>query len=205
MASGKTCALLVALTFVGVAGGQAQVGSGWTRYAPTSVLQNDDPGGCSYSNSGGIETFRMFDPVCNRIERRVKNDYKAGQRQFEGEVRVSGPTNDEAVHQVFGRDNAADGSAPAMMIRAFSANGGELRRAGGNKTLVSGIYGTWVRVNTVHNVETNTIDTYINGSRKDAGFYGGGRANHYTKYGAYGSLRTPSAKVEWRSVKHFRK
>jgi len=199
--------LAVALVLGSAAAAQAQVGSGWTQYSPSSTLQNDDTGGCSYANSGGIEIFRMFNPVCNRIERRVNNNYTTGQRQFQGEVRVSSPTNDEAVHQVFGRDNADDGSAPAMHIRAYSANGGYLTRSGwaGSKTLVSGIYNTWVRVNTVHNTTTNTIDTYINGVLKDSGYPGGGNVNHYTKYGSYGTLKTSSAKVEWRNVKHYRK
>jgi hypothetical protein len=185
----------------------AQVGSGWTQYSPSSTLQNDDTGGCSYTNSGGIETFRMFDPVCNRIERRVNNNYTTGERQFQGEVRVSSPTNDEAIHQVFGRDNADDGSAPAMLIRAYSAGGGYLTRSGwaGSKTLVSAVYGTWVRINTIHNTSANTIDTYVNGSLKDAGYPGGGNVNHYTKYGSYGTLKTSSAKVEWRNVRHYRK
>ena len=208
MSRNKARTTLAAVVLLGSAAvAPAQVGSGWTQYSPSSTLQNDDPNGCSYTNSGGIETFRMFNPVCNRIERRVNNNYTTGQRQFQGEVRVSSPTNDEAVHQVFGRDNADDGSAPAMHIRAYSASGGQLTRSGwaGSKTLVSGVYGTWVRVNTVHNTVANTIDSYINGSLKDAGYPGGGNVNHYTKYGAYGTLRTSSAKVEWRNVRHFRK
>ena len=50
-----------------------------------------------------------------------------------------------------------------------------------------------------------TIDTYVNGSRKEAGHYGGGLDNHYFKYGVYGTLNTSSAKSEWRNVKYFKK
>ena len=203
----------------------AQVGSGWTQYTAskrihldgatgdpttfpwTSYQSNCSPTICAdyrYDSATGIETFRLLDTRSNRSEIRLENDYYSGRQQFEGSVRVSSPTNDEAVHQVFGRDTASDGSAPAMMVRAYSASGGTLTREGGGKTLITGIYGVWVRVNTVHDVSANKIDTYINGSLKDAGFYGGGTVKHYHKYGCYGSLTTSSAKVEWRGVKLFR-
>ena len=203
----------------------AQVGSGWTQYSATKRIHLDGASGdpttfpwssyqsnCSpticadyrYDSTTGIETFRLLDTRSNRSEIRLENDYYSGRRQFEGWVRVSSPTNDEAVHQVFGRDTASDGSAPAMMIRAYSASGGTLTREGGGKTLITGIYGVWVRVNTLHDVSANKIDTYINGSLKDAGFYGGGTVKHYHKYGCYGSLTTSSAKVEWKLVKLFR-
>lgn len=184
----------------------AQIGSGWVEYFPTVTIQEaSDPSKATYINSGGIETF-IITPGANRCEARVNNNYTSGTRQFQGEVRVSTPTDGQAVHQVFGRDTAADGSAPAMMVKATAANGGTLVREGGSKTLVTGIYGVWVRVNTIHVVASSggTIDTYINGSLKDAGFYGGGTVNHYSKYGVYGTLTTASAKSEWRSVRHFR-
>jgi hypothetical protein len=191
----------------GAALSHGQVGTGWTQYTASVTIQKaSDASKAFYTNSGGIETFRIT-PGANRCEARINNNYTSGQRQFQGEVRVSSPTNGQAVHQVFGRDNAADGSAPAMMVKAYSASGGTLKREGGGKTLITGCYGTWVRVNTTHVVASSggEIDTYINGSKKDDNFYGGGTVNHYHKYGVYGTLNTSSAKSEWRSVKLFRK
>jgi hypothetical protein len=194
---------------VGLLGGfcstQAQVGSGWTQYSATSTIQKaSDPSKATYTNSGGVETF-IITPGANRCEARVNNNYTSGQRQFQGEVRVSSPTNDQAVHQVFGNDQADDGSGPALMVRAFASD--KSLRVGSSKVVATNIYGVWTRVNTVHVVASSggTIDTYINGTKKDSGRRGGGLANHYFKYGVYGTLNTSSAKSEWRSVKYFRK
>jgi hypothetical protein len=183
----------------------AQVGSGWTQYSASVTIQKaSDPSKATYTNSGGIETF-IITPGANRCEARVNNNYTSGQRQFQGEVRVSSPTNDQAVHQVFGNDQASDGSGPALMVRAFASD--KSLRVGSSKVIATNIYGVWTRVNTVHVVSSSggTIDTFVNGSRKDAGRRGGGTANHYFKYGVYGTLNTPSAKSEWRNVKFYRK
>src|SRR5437867_4664420 len=90
---------------------RAQVGSGWVQYDPPSVIHLDGangievyPGnsttlrnpGATFTNEGGIETFGLYNPISNRAERRIQNTYLTGRRQFEGEVRVSPPTNDES-------------------------------------------------------------------------------------------------------------
>jgi MYXO-CTERM domain-containing protein len=198
------------------AGGQAraQVGSDWVQYTPPSTIQLDgangietSPGsttsvsnaGASYTNEGGIETFTLTNPISNRAERRMQNDYTSGRRQFEGEVRVSPPTNDESVTQVFGGTSGAT----TQMIRAYDVDNGTLRKVPGSVVLASGIYGTWVKINVVHDVGANNVKTYVNGKLLATGD-GEAPASWYTKYGCYGSLRTPSAKVEWRNVKHFR-
>jgi MYXO-CTERM domain-containing protein len=212
-AQGAGLALVVG-ALVCPASAWAQLGRGWVPYEPPSMIQLDDqvgsdilPGttttasnaGATYSNQDGIETFTLFNPASNRCERRMRNDYSAGRRQFEGEVRVSPPTNDESIQQIFG--GAAD-NATTQMIRAFAENNGTLKRYG-STVLATNVYGTWVRINVIHDVEADLVRTYIDGVLK-ATFPGQAPSTWYHKYGCYGSLRTPSARVEWRNVKHFR-
>src|SRR4051812_15466456 len=197
---------------------QAQVGTGWVPYEPPSVLHLDgangievSPGnstsvmnaGASFTNQGGIETFALRDPISNRAERRIQNTYLTGRRQFEGEVRVSPPTDDESVMQIFGGNSGAT----TQMIRAYDVAGGTLRKVPGSVVLIENIHGVWIKVNVIHDVAANYVKTYINGkliSTGDGEATNAGTDGWYHKYGCYGSLRTGSAKVEWRNVKHFR-
>lgn len=210
---------VLALGLCGLAASaQAQVGTGWTRYYPTKKIHLDNESGlqtfswtsyksvCSpicadyrYDSGSLTETFRLLDNRSNRSEIRLENNYTSGQRQFQGYVRVSSPTNDEAIMQVFG----AEGGATAAMVRAFSSSGGSLRIYSGT-TIATGVYGVWRRLNVIHDANANTIKVYVDGSLKWSGA-DRGDATHYFKYGAYGTLRTSSAKVEWRDTKFFRK
>ena len=196
----------------------AQVGSGWVQYQPPSVIHLDgangievSPGdsaqvsnaGASFSNAGGIETFELHNNISNRAERRIQNTYLGGRRQFEGEVRVSPPTNDESVQQIFGGNSGAT----TQMIRAFDEGGGTLKKMPGSVVVAEKIHGVWVKVNVIHDVDANTVKTYIDGklvTTGDGEAVNAGSDGWYHKYGCYGTLRTPSAKVEWRNVKHFR-
>jgi hypothetical protein len=193
---------------------RAQLGRGWVQYDPPSMVQLDDQvgsdilagtttsasnAGATFTNQDGIETFTLFNPASNRCERRMRNDYSSGRRQFEGEVRVSPPTNDESIQQIFG---GAAANATTQMIRAFSENNGTLKRYG-STVLATNIYDTWVRINVIHDVEADLVRTYIDGALASTA-PGQAPSTWYHKYGCYGSLRTPSAKVEWRNVKHFR-
>jgi hypothetical protein len=189
------------------------VGSGWHEYDPnhnlqiqsrgeitsfpSSVSHATGPGG-SYDRSGGVEKFRLFNNGSNRVEVRVQDNYTSGQRQFEGEVKVSAPTNDESAMQIFGNDGPG---ATTLMIRSYSKNGGTLR--GGGKDLVSGIYGKWVRINVTHDATANKYSVYINGQLKVTA--NGPDGTHYFKYGVYGTLHTSSAQHEWRNVHFYRK
>jgi hypothetical protein len=196
------------------AGARAQVGGGWQQYNPSSTIHLDgsdgietSPGstasvrneGASFSKSGDVETFTLFDPISNRSERRMRNEYTGGRWQFEGEVRVSPPTNNESIMQIFG------GRTPAttQMIRAYDTGGGTIRKIPGSVTLATGVHGRWVRINVIHDVEANVVRTYVDGDLKATGD-GEAPSRWYHKYGCYGTLKTGSAKVEWRNVKHFR-
>jgi hypothetical protein len=159
--------------------------------------------GASFSRVDGIETFALRDPISNRCERRLLNTYQTGKRQFEGEVRVSPPTNDESVMQIFGGNSGAT----TQMIRAYDVAGGTLRKVPGSVVLAEGIHGKWLKVNVIHDIPANKVFTYIDGklvATGDGEVVGAGNDGWYHKYGCYGSLRTPSAKVEWRNVKHFK-
>jgi hypothetical protein len=171
----RLAALALTATLTGFSTVHAQVGSGWTQYSPTKTIQQVNGSNVAkYTNSGGVETFIIL-PGSNRCEARVNNNYTSGQRQFQGEVRVSNPTDSQAIHQKF----------PHVLVRGFSASGGQIRLQSAT-TLISGCYGTWVRLNSVHNVSTHIVDIYINGTKK-------------------ASANDGDDKSEWRNVKFFRK
>jgi hypothetical protein len=175
---------------------QIQSRGEFTNY-PRSVTHATGPGG-SYDRAGGVEKFRLFNNGTNRVEVRVQDNYTTGHRQFEGELRVSAPTNDESAMQIFGNDGSG---ATTLMIRSYSRNGGTLR--GGGKDLITNIYDKWVRINVTHDATANRYSIYINGSLKVSA--NGPNGTHYFKYGVYGTLRTSSAQHEWRNVHFYRK
>ena len=191
------------------------VGSGWTEHSPAWNLQIQSKGvitsypssttsasgpGGSYARSGGVQTFKLVNNGSNRVEARIQDNYRTGQRQFEGELKVTAGTDDESAMQIFGNDG--DG-ATTLMIRSFSRDGGTLR--GGGKDLVSGINGKWVRINVTHNATAagGSYSIYING--KQVHTANGPKGDHYFKYGVYGTLKTASAEHQWRNVHFYRK
>jgi hypothetical protein len=168
---------------------------------PTDKPVSDDH--CTYSDSGGIELFRMTkNPagIIQRCEVRVANDYKTGRNQFEGDVRV---TNGDftCVHQVF----------KSFMLDAFPAEGGQLRVYTGSAPVITGAFGKWVHVNTIHDTATNNIELYIDCVRRYASSARDtpGPNGFYNKYGIYGVLGKPPAgemsQVEWKNVRYYRK
>ena len=179
---------------------RAQMGSGWNSYSPSKTLQLR---GCSdYSSANGIETFKI---TCtnttddNRAEQRIQDDYSSGSRQFEGYVRVAslGGTN-ISLKQTFQAQNGA-----FLMIAVASDSGGRLYPVGTSTTLATGVNGTWVRINTIHDVSSGVHRVYINGSQKFTKT--GGSSPWYNKYGAYrtGSGKGP-ATIEWRDTRFWR-
>jgi hypothetical protein len=191
------------------------MGSGWTEHHPSWNLQIQSSGtitsypsstnsasgpGGSYSRSGGVQTFKLVNNGSNRVEVRVQDTYRTGQRQFEGELKVTPGTDDESAMQIFGNDG--DG-ATTLMIRSYSKNGGTLR--GGGKDLISNIYGKWVRINVTHNATATggSYSIYINGELVHTS--NGPKGDHYFKYGVYGTLQTTGAQHQWRNVHFYRK
>jgi hypothetical protein len=175
----------------------AQVGgSGWSSYSPTKK-QDVRGSRATYSNSSGIETFTIY-PGDERSETRVNNNYTSGWNQFEGQVKVTSGTTGTCVHQVFGGQT----NATALMIVAHSTSGGDLRRYD-SQTLATGVYGVWLRINTVHDANGNKVSAYINGSNKGT-WDDRGNATHYNKYGVY-NISGSKSQTQWKSVKFWRK
>lgn len=232
---------MLALLFLAQAGSwvaplAAQVGEGWVEYRPERKIHLVDfenkalrkgmssfdwrseaaVGGptpaSSYASDAAseVETFILHDHRANRAEIRLLNEYGQGARQFEGYVTFYAPTDDQSVFQVWGSDEGAT----QLMLRAFAANGGELRVANrpvkGMPVVASGVSGREVRVNIIHLQEDagNRFLVYVDGVLR-LKFPDDERAtNHdgrnYHKYGVYGTLRGDSARVQWRRVRHFR-
>lgn len=206
---------VLAVVFVQPTAFAGPVGSGWSEYKPSWNLQIQSSGkitsypssttsasgpGGSYLRSGGVQTFKLFNNGSNRVEARIQDNYRTGQRQFEGELKVTAGTDDESAMQIFGNDGEG---ATTLMIRSFARNGGTLR--GGGKDLVSNINGKWVRVNVTHNATASggSYSIYING--KHVHTNNGPAGDHYFKYGVYGTLKTSGAEHQWRNVHFYRK
>jgi hypothetical protein len=192
----------------------AVIGTGWQEVSPNRTIQVVSGGvnyprtwstttsatepGASYARSGTEETFKLLSTQSNRVEVRVHNDYRTGLRQFEGELRVHGPTDDESCMQIFGNDGEG---ATALMIRAYATDNGTLRGLG--KVLATNVYGRWLKINVVHDATADTISIYVGGSLVASGT--GPDGDHYFKYGVYGTLKTASAHTQWRNVRFFQK
>jgi hypothetical protein len=201
-------------TLEAVSSSSGPLGSGWVQYSPTKKIHLDDEAGlqtfswtssksvCSpscadyrYDSATDTETFRILDNRSNRSEIRLQNDYSSGSRQFQGYVTFNTPLNDESLMQIFGSTSGAT----QMMLRGYSANGGEMRALSG--TVATGVYGVEQRVNVIHR-QGQDIRVYINGSLKRSEADGEAVTN-YHKYGCYGTLRTGAATVKWRAVRHY--
>jgi hypothetical protein len=178
--------------------------AGWTPYTAEKTVQFE--GGdsfCTYRDEGGIEFFQMRkNPagVIQRCEARVHNDYQTGRNQFEGDVRVTA-ADFTCVHQVF----------KSFMLDAFPADGGQLRVYSGSAPMITGAFGQWVHVNTIHDTATHDIQLYINCARRydSTARDTPGPQGFYNKYGIYGVLGKPPAgemsQVEWKNVRYYRK
>jgi hypothetical protein len=77
--------------------------------------------------------------------------------------------------------------------------------------VISGMFGKWVHVNTIHDTASKNIELYINCERKysSADRNTPGPGGFYNKYGIYGVLGKPPAgqmsQVEWKNVRYYRK
>jgi len=219
----KICAaILISMMSAAIAHGQ--IGEGWKPVVSERGTQIETHGkytmhaytktfvaeaGGSYERTNGVEIFRLFNhDASNRVEIKDDNKWKTGQRQFEGLLRVSPPTDNESCMQVFGREKVSGDGGPICMVRHVARDGGTLYLScnGLSTNLVTGIEGKWVRVNVIHDPGARTVSVYINGENKGtfrtaANDPGG----EYFKYGCYGTLKTESAQVEWRNVRMFKK
>lgn len=195
----------------------AQLGLGWTQIYPTThiVISNSNgytnypgtstsitDGGGRYTYANGIRKFELLDTSRNRVEY-VYDDIYTTKRQFQGDVRVSSPATNETFFQIF----TDDPHGPYVLLVEDNASGGTMRVGGSGATykptLATGIYGLWVRLNTIHDEPADLTQVYINGTKKFEQGWGPGNS-YYDKFGCYGSLTTSSAKIEVRNDKYFK-
>ena len=57
-----------------------QIGSGWSTDSSSHSLQK--VGTVFYSNSSGVETFRLEDSTASRCEIKINNNYSSGSHEF---------------------------------------------------------------------------------------------------------------------------
>jgi hypothetical protein len=194
----KRAAIFAAvLTLTTVA--QAQIGTGWTLINPSKNLQK--VGNVTYSNSSGVELFRLNDASAARCEQRIVNDYTSGSHQFQGEVKVSGTprSSGQSVQQIL---ESTTGQGDASQVRWYSSSSGTFKVNG--VTMATGVNGVYQRINCIHYRGTGKIELYHNGTRKEThNDFGAGK--YYFKYGIYiaGSSGRPTA--EWRNIRVWKK
>lgn len=175
--------IVAAILFAAAA--RAQIGDGWTAVVSERATQIEthdkytmhpytktfvaEEGG-SYERTNGVEIFRLFNhDASNRVEIRDDNKWKTGLRQFEGEVRVTVPTDNESCMQIFGRTKVSGDGGPICMVRHLARDGGTLYlscNGNDNTDLITGIEGQWVKVNVIHDPAARKVTIYINGENK---------------------------------------
>jgi hypothetical protein len=197
-------ATLAASTFVIVSiGGPlwAQVGSGWTSVAWTRSLQKD--GDVFYSNSGGVETFRLNTSTAKRCEIKVNPSWTSGSHQFEGSVRVTGTarSSGNSIQQIL---ESTTGVGDVSQVRFYSASGATLKVLQSGVTLATGVYGVYQRINCIQYRSTGKIELWLNGSKKST-HNDVGAGSYYFKYGMYIAGSSGKPQSEWKSIRVWRK
>src|SRR5262245_19274164 len=124
---GRACRLVLVLaTWASVASRTvAQVATGpWTAYTPGKSLQK--VGNVTYTNSGGIETFRLNDSSASRSEIQLTNRWSSGSRQFEGYVRCTGTPRSSGNSSQQVMQDGTDYDNDMNQVRYYSGSGGTL-------------------------------------------------------------------------------
>jgi hypothetical protein len=191
----KKFVMVVLATLCAAAAAQAQVGSGWTSQSPSSKVQSV---GC-VSHSGSTYSITCSSSSGEqRIETRVLEDFSSGQRQFQGDVKVTSLGGSGI--SLYQTKSATGGTWLMLAVRS----GGTLYMVNPGTVVASSIVGKTVRVNTVTNCSAHTTQVYVGGSLK-------GTLNNitipaYHKYGAYrlNSGHGPIT-VQWTGIKFWKK
>lgn len=188
----------------------AVVGSGWTEASYSWRLfteLHDAPhyinpapshysnGGCTYTDSNGVKTFTLNNSDSNRAELELNNNYSSGSRQFQCDLLIKSPSNNESAIQI------KDGQASFSMFRSgTTSNTIKVYAPSGSKQIASGIYGTWHRVNYIHDLTHDFTGWYYNGSLVYSTSTAGGQTPYTTHFGIYGTLRTSAATHQFRNI-----
>lgn len=190
--------ILAALAFAGslvlsAPAANAQLdGSGWREYHPSADTQQR---GCGKVSGDTFELTCSTASGDQRAERRYRNDYSSGERQFQGTFQLQNPPGHRlSLKQTFRSD--------AFFMLAVESNG-RLFAVHGGAGLGSSPIGARTRVNTVHYVGRHHW-TYINGTRVHQ--MGSTSGSYYDKYGLYrtDSGRGPG-KVVWSGVRFWQR
>jgi hypothetical protein len=179
----------------------AQIGSGWSTDSASHSLQK--VGDVSYSNSSGVETFRLNTADASRCEIKVNNSYSSGSHQFEGYVKVSGTprSSGNSVQQIL---EATTGVGDVSQVRFYSGSSGTLKVLQSGVTLATGVTGVYQRVNCIHYRSTGKIELWLNGSKKST-HDDVGAGTYYFKYGMYIAGSGGKPQSQWKSIKVWKK
>jgi len=182
---------------------QAQIGTGWSLDSMSRNLQKD--GNVFYSNSSGIETFRLNDSSAKRCEQRFTTNYSSGSHQFEGWVRATGTPRSagNSIQQILSIKTSGQGDV--SQVRYYSSSGGTLKVLQSGITMATGVYGVYERINCIHYRSTGKIELWLNGSKKSTHADAGSSAQYYFKYGIYIAGSSGRPQTQWKSIKVWKK
>lgn len=203
---GKT--ILLALSAATLALGGTPVESGnWVEDHP-SFSQQGCAGGSVSGNTFSIPKApngSTSGSGCSnghlRAERRYKDDYSSGVRQFGGAFKINSMSGSRiSIKQTF------NGDAGPYFIMAVE-QGGRLYSVEGGKTIADGVatVGSTVRINTVHNANNHRFSVYVNGKEmfRDDNAPAG---SFYDKIGAYTTnTGTGALSITWSDVQFWHK
>jgi hypothetical protein len=171
------------------------------------------PATASYQRQDESEVFQLQSPG-ERAEIRIKNEYSAGSRQFEGYLTIHPPIERQMVFQIWG--SGKKDQATQLILRGYHEDGGTLKAfiAGqSSQVIASRCYDKELRINVIHLQEdrgarllvfvdgkqvADAADIFARIINNDAG--------NYHKYGCYGSFQPgfSQAGCTWRNVRHFK-
>jgi len=180
---------------------EAQVGSGWSSVSMSRSLQK--VGDVFYSNSSGVETFRLNTSTSSRCEIKINNSWTSGSHQFEGYVRVTGTprSSGNSIQQIL---ESTTGQGDASQVRWYSATSGTFKAQPSGITMGTNVYGVYQRINCIHYRSTGKIELWLNGSKKSThNDFGSG--SYYFKYGIYIAGSGGKPQSQWKSIRVWQK
>jgi hypothetical protein len=196
----KLALVAIALTASAMTG-RAQIGSGWTTDSSSHSLQK--VGDVFYSNSSGVETFRLNTADASRCEIKINNNYSSGSHEFEGYVKCGGSarSSGNSVQQIL---ESTTGVGDVSQVRIYNSSNGTLKVLQTGITLATGVYGVYERVNCIHYRSTGKIELWLNGSKKSV-HDDVGSGTYYFKYGIYIAGSAGQPQTQWKSIRCWKK
>jgi hypothetical protein len=192
---------IVTLLALAAFAANAQIGSGWSTDSSSHSLQK--VGDVYYSNSSGVETFRLNTSDASRCEIKINNNYSSGSHEFEGYVKCTGTprSSGNSVQQIL---ESTTGTGDVSQVRYYSSSGGRLAVLQTGITLGTGIYGVYERINCIHYRSTGSIELWFNGSKKST-HSDIGSGTYYFKYGMYIAGSSGKPQSQWKSIRCWKK